>query len=229
MLYTVKLWYIKKGAETNIYFHYWFIRFYFFKYWSQFPQTQGNVFKLLVYSDKKVQNPNILNYNHRRLRTPIFNFCLNNLIIAQLWIHWAFLPFRYSNPTNWIDKALPITTNVLALFPESVFDINIFICLAKGWPVLPLHWDDKALIMRLTSCIWERLISQASSYSGVKVHSKSPPSPWIHLHLQPVRGHHFFPLIHSQQHSFGSLLPKSNTWLNGRLLRGSSTEPYFLQ
>lgn len=72
-------------------------------------------------------------------------------------------------------------------FPESIFPINIFHLFGRGRPFLPLDCDDKVLIKRLTSCIWERLNSQASSYSGVKVRSKCPPSPWLHLHP------HFFP------------------------------------
>lgn len=111
-------------------------------------------------------------------------------------------------------RAQTIPINVFTSFPESVFLINIFHLFGRGQPFLPLDRDDKVLIKRLTTCIWECLISQALLYSRVKVHSKCPPSPWLRLRPQPVRGHHFFPLIHSHKHSFGFCLPKSNTKLN---------------
>lgn len=76
------------------------------------------------------------------------------------------------------NMARAITINVFTWFPESIFPINIFHLFGRSQPFLPLDRDDNAMIKRVTSCIWERLISQALSYSGVEVHSKCPPSPW---------------------------------------------------
>lgn len=45
-------------------------------------------------------------------------------------------------------------------FLKVSFPINIFHLFGRGRPFRPLNHDDKVLIKRLTSCIWERLISQ---------------------------------------------------------------------
>lgn len=90
--------------------------------------------------------------------------------------------------------------------------------LGKGLPVFQLNcwWQgvDWADNVKRLGHKWERLISQALSNSWAKVRSVSDPSPWLHLHPLSLRRHHFFPLIHSHQHSFGFCLPKSSTHLN---------------
>lgn len=117
-----------------------------------------------------------------------------NLLFIQ---YSQFLPKEAQNITKYVFTSFPGWNSPINIPPP-----------LQPWQIVINSW---------TSCIWEHLNSQASSYSGVKVQSKSSLSLWLRLNPQPARGHHFFPLIYSHQHSFGFCLPKSNTELSKEL------------